>query len=353
MAFIPPPSGGGFQPPSFAQPKQYPNLPQTIDSLFETYQRAKLGESQLALNQQQLSQAKQGQEQAAASFALQNQGLTPNDVTRFLPQAQASPSPMLTGPAQDANPLYLRPQSSQPSYMNPLNMNAGQQTPGQNLEDPKVGILRNILAMHAQSQQMGAAQQGAQLQATQAGAVEKMAGAQKSLAEAEAMRGGYGQYKPNATEYAARGYADKAEQANRYLAQLEGQGLSLGTGLQASAYTPNILKSGQIQEFDQAKRQFVNAVLRRESGAAISASELDNYSRQYFPVAGDSDDVKAHKAESRRLAIAALGAEGARVPSSLSKDTGVNQGAASIIQAGLSSGKSRDQIKAELKAAGH
>jgi hypothetical protein len=46
--------------------------------------------------------------------------------------------------------------------------------------------------------------------------------------------------------------------------------------------------SDNSQKAEQAQRDFVNAVLRRESGAAISESEFDNARRQYFPESGDS-----------------------------------------------------------------
>ena len=62
--------------------------------------------------------------------------------------------------------------------------------------------------------------------------------------------------------------------------------------------------SGENQQMlDQAKRDFINAVLRRESGAAIAPSEFDNGDKQYFPQIGDSTAVMAQKARNRDLAI--------------------------------------------------
>jgi hypothetical protein len=57
------------------------------------------------------------------------------------------------------------------------------------------------------------------------------------------------------------------------------------------------------QKFDQAKRDFVNAVLRKESGAAISSSEFGNAEKQYFPRPGDTPEVIAQKAKNRATAI--------------------------------------------------
>ncbi len=46
---------------------------------------------------------------------------------------------------------------------------------------------------------------------------------------------------------------------------------------------PNWLKTGDRQAFDQAGRNFINAVLRQESGAVISDTEFDNAYKQYIP----------------------------------------------------------------------
>jgi hypothetical protein len=57
----------------------------------------------------------------------------------------------------------------------------------------------------------------------------------------------------------------------------------------------NAMVSKEMQRFDQAGRNFINAVLRRESGAAISDSEFDNAYAQYLPVYGDDALVLADK----------------------------------------------------------
>lgn len=64
------------------------------------------------------------------------------------------------------------------------------------------------------------------------------------------------------------------------------------------------------QKYDQAKADFINAQLRRESGAAIGQSEFENADKQYFPVPGDTPAVMKQKAANRRAAIEAMGREG-------------------------------------------
>lgn len=71
----------------------------------------------------------------------------------------------------------------------------------------------------------------------------------------------------------------------------------------------NNLLSEQGQQVEQAQRDFINAVLRRESGAAIAPSEFSNASKQYFPQPGDQPATLAQKARNRKLAIDGLMAE--------------------------------------------
>lgn len=63
------------------------------------------------------------------------------------------------------------------------------------------------------------------------------------------------------------------------------------------------------QSVEQAQRDFLNAVLRRESGAVISEPEFSSAQRQYFPQVGDSPQVIQQKARNRALAVRGLLAE--------------------------------------------
>ncbi len=65
----------------------------------------------------------------------------------------------------------------------------------------------------------------------------------------------------------------------------------------------NYLVSEGFQKYDQARRDFINATLRRESGAVISDAEFDNANKQYFPQPGDAADVLKQKEQNRRIAI--------------------------------------------------
>lgn len=99
-----------------------------------------------------------------------------------------------------------------------------------------------------------------------------------------------------------------------------------GDGLAAAGGTlMNWSQSAEQQQVEQAQRDFVNAVLRRESGASISPTEFASAEKQYFPKPGDTDAVKVQKARNRALAIQGLLAE---VPASKRQLPAASGGAA-------------------------
>ena len=68
----------------------------------------------------------------------------------------------------------------------------------------------------------------------------------------------------------------------------------------------NWTQSSDQQMVGQAQRDFINAILRRESGAVISDEEFRNAERQYFPQAGDSPDTIALKKRNRETAVSGI-----------------------------------------------
>lgn len=72
----------------------------------------------------------------------------------------------------------------------------------------------------------------------------------------------------------------------------------------------NYATNKEYQKFDQAQRDFINATLRRESGAAIAESEFENARKQYFPQPGDSPEKIAEKRKNRQDAIASVAGGG-------------------------------------------
>jgi len=68
----------------------------------------------------------------------------------------------------------------------------------------------------------------------------------------------------------------------------------------------NYLKSPEYQQAEQAGKEFLQAILRKDTGAAITAQEVNEYGTVYLPRPGDSQQVLAQKKESRRRALEAL-----------------------------------------------
>ena len=110
---------------------------------------------------------------------------------------------------------------------------------------------------------------------------------------------------PTQAEYTTAGYAGRIEQAEGILGPVSKDiaGMNvLSYGAQSNL--PSAAQSATFQSFDQASRNFINAVLRRESGAAIAPSEFDSARKQYLPQPGDTPRTLAQKKANRDLVVA-------------------------------------------------
>lgn len=118
-----------------------------------------------------------------------------------------------------------------------------------------------------------------------------------------------GEFKPAAAPFTeAQGrsatFADRMSASERNLREVEGQGTSAwGAFLERLGMPGNYLQSPEYQRYEQARRDFINAQLRRESGAVISPDEFANAEKQYFPRPGDSPAVIEQKRRNRQIAL--------------------------------------------------
>lgn len=101
-------------------------------------------------------------------------------------------------------------------------------------------------------------------------------------------------------------YADRMKSANRVIGNFENAGTDFWQNLAKKFPGGNYLLSDEFQQLEQAKRDFVNAVLRRESGAVISEQEFENAEKQYFPQPGDSAAVINQKKKNRETALSGI-----------------------------------------------
>lgn len=110
----------------------------------------------------------------------------------------------------------------------------------------------------------------------------------------------------NQNQGVAAGFADRMAAANSILedpALTAAQTDLWQQGLGKAPLFGNFMTSEQKKLADQAQRDFVNAILRRESGAVISPSEFENAAQQYFPQPGDTPAVIQQKSENRKIAL--------------------------------------------------
>jgi hypothetical protein len=115
--------------------------------------------------------------------------------------------------------------------------------------------------------------------------------------------------KLNGEQALSKGFSERMESAEKVLAdpKIAATGTSVTQSLNSSLpYIGNSLISADRQQLEQAEQNFINAQLRRESGAAISPSEFANARKQYFPQIGDGEAVLKQKAENRRQVIQAM-----------------------------------------------
>jgi len=122
----------------------------------------------------------------------------------------------------------------------------------------------------------------------------------------------YATGKFNETQGKAANYADRMAASNDIINANEGINNSFSGAMGGAIYNAlpegatNPFLSADRQKMNQAQRDFVNAILRRESGAAISGGEFESAARQYFPQPGDSTEVLAQKRANRKTAIEGL-----------------------------------------------
>ena len=97
-------------------------------------------------------------------------------------------------------------------------------------------------------------------------------------------------------------YAARLEQANPLLKNLEKTIVGMNPlNFEAQVRLPSYLQSADMKQYMQAARNFINSVLRRESGAVISPSEFDNAYQQYLPRPNDDVTTLQNKETNRDI----------------------------------------------------
>jgi hypothetical protein len=131
--------------------------------------------------------------------------------------------------------------------------------------------------------------------------------------------------KPTEGERNAAGFVQRMEFSEEKIKDIEG-GSALSAAQGGKAETPYATATTQFlggiplvgdfartkamnttqQQYRQAQENWVRANLRKESGAAIGADEMDREIATYFPMPGDKPEVIAQKAQARQVTINAM-----------------------------------------------
>jgi len=120
----------------------------------------------------------------------------------------------------------------------------------------------------------------------------------------------------NESQSNATAFGMRMKESDAILEKLAKQGVLRGANIESTPFIGQSLgkvlpsfmggTSSVQQQVNQAKENFITAVLRKESGATIQDSEFAREDRKYFPQVNDSDAVIKQKANARKLAIKAI-----------------------------------------------
>ncbi len=109
---------------------------------------------------------------------------------------------------------------------------------------------------------------------------------------------------PTSAERKTLGFFERVDNALGPINELESWVNGLNTAQQARLrLAPNIFQTSEGSRFTQAANDFINASLRRESGAAISDAEYKRFNEIYFPQPGDDKKLLAQKKKARDVQL--------------------------------------------------
>ena len=206
----------------------------------------------------------------------------PQDLQGFDPSAGVPPSPAnLNSPAPVAPPAIMSPVAPAPAQGNtttPANapVQTGQNIPGTNASVTTIGGIPKPLT-ESQARDVSFASTMNTANDNMNGLIEENGGLPPLMPmQMELMRGAIGSSE-------SRGYLD--------------------TLLQTVA---NAGASAQTQKYVAAVENFINPVLRKDSGAAVPASEYPKYFARFVPVYGDKPEVIEAKKQYRAAYLNSL-----------------------------------------------
>lgn len=134
---------------------------------------------------------------------------------------------------------------------------------------------------------------------------ERTATAQAKMAEAQAGP------KLDQNQYAAADAAHRVENSLEIFKKLEGDGFDpTSSKYRGHGKLPAEIQSKDYQQFKQAGKEILASILRKESGAAITEDEWDEYAILYLPMPGESSEVKQQKMQGIQQRLNSFKAQG-------------------------------------------
>jgi len=110
------------------------------------------------------------------------------------------------------------------------------------------------------------------------------------------------------------GFAERMVEANKILNAIEDSGFNpvnpKDIMVENAPFIPKLIEgfftSPKYKQYEQAKRNFLLAQLRNESGAAIAEHEVESLSMIYFPILNDDPATIAQKRRTREVGVEAM-----------------------------------------------
>lgn len=234
-----------------------------------------------ATNLQQAQARKAQQVELQKSAELRNRTIEELNRRGRSDLADAIKSGLLDAPSA-AKLLFAKPEDSTPAAFKALEMRA--QAAGLKPGSPE----------YADFMVRGGAQSGMALSIGPDGQVQFTTGGAAPLKLTE-------------SQGKATGFFGRAQASNQTITSLENAGTDFAQAIMGQVpLAGNYLITPEFQQYSQAKRDFINAILRQESGAVIGDQEFANADLQYFPQPGDDAKTIEQKRQNRENAIRGL-----------------------------------------------
>ena len=301
--------GGWYVPPSWSQ-----SLNSAVQMGLGTYMGGKIDEEKKAKTAELLRQLSQGKEVEPIPATQNFNGM------ERMAEGQ-TPMPQ-QAPQNELERLTRQPQMPvEQSQMNPAMAPRQEQRYVPLSEEEKIGKVMELAQYNPYAAQVWSAQDTARQ--------NRLTRAEERAVDREFKREQLQQQQEGRMDLArltgAIAASNRVAPQDKPLTEYQGKAVTFGTraaqshnilnALEESVNPLNVAasrKGGMLvnwamdtptRQVEQAQRDFINAVLRQESGAAIGKDEYESAARQYFPEPSDPPEVIAQKRAARETQI--------------------------------------------------